>query len=72
MSTSINVKGGYMLESPEIIKEDAVKLFRNKNRLALALGISRQAVEKWPDGEPIPERHSLKIRFILRPELWED
>jgi hypothetical protein len=52
-----------------ITKKDAIGMFRNKNRLAKALGITRQAVEKWPDG-PIPEKQALKIRYQLRPELF--
>jgi len=36
--------------------KDAIKFYGNKNRLARAFGISRQAVEKW--GEYVPEgRH---------------
>ena len=54
----------------DISKKDAIGMFRNKNRLAKALGITRQAIENWPDDQPIPEKQALKIRYQLRPELF--
>jgi hypothetical protein len=54
-----------------ISKKDAIGMFRNKNRLAKALGITRQAIENWPDDMPIPEKQALKIRYQLRPELFD-
>lgn len=55
----------------EIQKEEAIGMFRNKAQLAKALGITRQAIERWPDGKPIPEKQALKIQFVLRPELFK-
>ncbi len=55
----------------DIQKAEAIGMFRNKAQLARALGITRQAIDRWPDDKPIPEKHALKIRFVLRPELWE-
>ena len=40
-----------------------------KSKLAEALGISRQAVSKWEPDDPLPEKHALKIRHELVPEL---
>lgn len=56
----------------DIQKTEAIGLFRNKAQLARALGITRQAIDRWPDDRPIPEKHALKIRFILRPECFSE
>jgi DNA-binding transcriptional regulator YiaG len=55
----------------EITKEQAVGMFLTQSALARALGITRQAVSLWPDGEFIPEVQALKIRYQLRPELFD-
>lgn len=51
-------------------KEQALKHF-NGNQAALAreLGIERQAVWKWPDGEPIPELREKQLRYEILPKL---
>ena len=56
----------------EISKQEAIGMYRNKNRLAKALGITRQAVEGWPDDKPIPIKQALLLRYVLRPELFEE
>jgi predicted transcriptional regulator len=55
----------------EITKEEAVGMFRTVAQLADALGCSRQAVYLWPKGQNIPEKWALKIRYQLRPELFD-
>lgn len=55
----------------EITKEEAIAMFRTQAALARALGIGRQAVNQWKDGQPIPERQALKIRYQLRPECFD-
>lgn len=40
-----------------------------KSKLAEALGISRQAVSKWELDDALPEKHELKIKHELVPEL---
>lgn len=40
-----------------------------KSQLAEALGISRQAVSKWKMDDALPEKHALKIKHELVPEL---
>ncbi len=54
----------------EITKKEAIGMFRTKANLAKALGVTNQAVGQWPDG-PIPQKQALKIRFILKPELFD-
>lgn len=50
-------------------KQEALALYGgNGSALARALGISKQAVSFWPDGQ-IPEAHALRIEFVLLPEL---
>ena len=52
---------------------DILPYFSNrKSQLAEALGISRQAVSKWSLNEAIPEKHELRIRHELVPELGKD
>jgi predicted transcriptional regulator len=55
----------------EITKDQAVGMFLSVAKLAEALGITRQAIYLWPDGKNIPERYALKIRYQLRPELFD-
>ena len=49
-------------------KKQAVKLFGNQNRLAEALGISRQAVGQWEDSKPIPSKQALRIYYEIKSE----
>jgi len=55
----------------DITKEQAIGIYLTQSNLARALGISRQAVSDWPNGKPIPEAQALKLRFILKPELFK-
>jgi len=59
-----------MNTSIEIRKEEAVQMFGTQAELARALGIKKSAVSQWSDG-PIPEKQAMKIRFMLKPELFE-
>ena len=47
-----------MLTLEEILPHFAGK----KSQLAEALGISRQAISRWPMDQAIPEKHELKLR----------
>ena len=60
------------MDKLDISKQEAIGMYRNKNRLAKALGITRQAVEGWPDDKPIPIKQALLLRYVLRPELFEE
>jgi hypothetical protein len=53
-----------------ITKERAIELFGSPLELAEALGIERANVYMWKDGEPIPQKHALHIRFVLKPEAF--
>lgn len=55
----------------QITKEEAIGMYLSQVALARALGISRQAVCNWPNGEPIPEAQALKLRYVLRPECFD-
>lgn len=58
------------MSAARITKSDAIKAYGgNASRLAKALGVTRQAVHKIPDG-PLPERWELKLRFVLLPEVF--
>jgi DNA-binding transcriptional regulator YdaS (Cro superfamily) len=60
-----------MMSAPvQITKQQAVEMFGSQAKLARALGIAKSAVSQWADG-PIPELQALKIRFLLKPELFE-
>lgn len=53
--------------SRRLSKKEAIALFSSAKELTTALGISKSAVSQWPDG-PIPDKHDLRIRYVLRPE----
>ncbi len=54
-----------------MIKKEAISLFGSPEALRIALGLkTRHAVYMWPDDEPIPEVHELKIRYVLKPEAF--
>lgn len=51
-----------------ISKEKALALYDgNQAALGRALGVTRQYINKLPDG-PLPEWMDLKIRFVLKPD----
>jgi len=52
-----------------ILKEQAVAMFGSASALARALGIKPQAVSQWAAGEPIPERHQLRLRYEVLPKM---
>lgn len=53
--------------SRRLSKQEAIALFSSAQELGTALGISKAAVSRWPDG-PIPDNHDLRIRYELKPE----
>ena len=55
----------------ELTKAQALELYDgNAARMARALGITRSAVYQWADG-PIGAVHALRIRYVLKPEAFE-
>ena len=55
------------MSTEPLTKQSALDLYDgNQAALGRALGISRQAINKLPDG-PLPEWMDLKIRFVLKP-----
>ena len=58
------------MELISITKNEAVAAYEgNSAALARALGISPAAIYQWDDG-PIGEVHALKLRFVLKPEIF--
>lgn len=58
-----------MLTEP-LTKEIALGLYGNSPKaLARALGISRTAIYQWKDGQPIPAKQDLRIRYELLPQF---
>lgn len=58
------------MQTISISKQQALAAYDNsQSALAKALGVSRQAVHKLPDGD-VPERWALKLRYELRPEIF--
>lgn len=47
---------------------DIIKHFGTKARLAQELGITKQSVSGWGDGE-IPEKQALKLEHVVIPRL---
>lgn len=55
-----------------VSKEEALAAYGgNQAALGRALGVTRQAVHALPSG-PLPERYALKLRFVLKPEVFGD
>lgn len=54
----------------DIYKRDAIAAYGSPTALAEALGISRPAVVMWPDNRPIPQRHALRLRYELKPDVF--
>ena len=53
-----------------ITKERAIAAYDgNAAALARALGITPSAIYQWPEG-PIAEGYALKLRFVLKPDLF--
>ena len=53
----------------QILKEQALAAYDGKvTKLAAALGLTHSAVSQWASGQPIPERHALKLRYVLLPK----
>ena len=51
-------------------KQEALDLFGGSQaELARALGITRHAVWKWPDDQPIPELREKQLRYEIIPRL---
>jgi hypothetical protein len=55
-----------------ILKEQAIAAYGTGVKLADALGITPSAVYQWDDGEPIPNEHTLRLRYELKPEIFGD
>ena len=54
-----------------LTKEAALAIYGTPKALAEALGIERANVYMWKAGQPIPQKHDLKIRYVLKPELFK-
>lgn len=54
----------------DISKQEAISAYGTQQALADALGISRTAVTMWSADDPIPEKHALKLRYELKPEVF--
>ncbi|WP_440221860.1 hypothetical protein ACQQ2N_12255 [Dokdonella sp. MW10] len=58
------------MSQTRIQKSEALAAYDgNGAALARALGVSRQYVNKLPEG-PVPELWDYKLRFVLRPDLF--
>lgn len=56
-----------MNETVSVTKAEALKHFKqNQAALGRALGVTRQAINKLPDGA-LPEWMALKFRFVIEP-----
>lgn len=55
-----------------ITKQQALAAYGGSQAaLGRALGVTRQAVHAMPGG-PLPERYALKLRFVLKPDVFGD
>lgn len=59
-----------MSEPTRITKARALALYGgNRAALGRALGVTRQAISKLPEGE-LPKWMDLQLRFVLRPDVF--
>jgi hypothetical protein len=56
----------------DITKAEVLRVYGTHQAAADALGITRTAVTMWPEDQPIPERHALRLRYELRPDVFGD
>jgi hypothetical protein len=54
-----------------VSKKKAVSIYGSQYQLAIALGITRQAISKWPDDKPIPDLQAMRLRYELAPEHFK-
>lgn len=58
-------------EAALMSKDEALAAYGGSvSALADALGISTSAIYQWEGGKPIPPDKALRIRFVLKPELF--
>ena len=58
------------MENISITKQQAISAYSgNSAALARALKISPAAVYQWAEG-PIHDVHALKLRFVLKPDIF--
>lgn len=55
------------VESPAMLKTDAVAHFGSEEKLAIAIGLTRQAVNAWPD--IVPQGNAYKLQVITGGQL---
>lgn len=56
-----------------VTKEQAIALYGSVKALQAALGLkTHSAIYMWPDGQPIPDAHALRLRYQLRPEAFDE
>lgn len=56
----------------KITKEQAIAAFGGSvPALAAALGITPAAVYLWKDNRPIPKLQAMRLRFELKPEIFQ-
>ena len=48
-----------------------LKYFKNRSEIARCLGITTQAVHQWPLDGPIPEMQEMRLKYELRPDIFE-
>lgn len=54
-----------------ITKREALKHYNNNSAaLARELGITRAAVSAWPMDDPIPTKQALRLRYEIKPEIF--
>lgn len=56
-----------------ITKRKLLTVFKSQSEVARKLGLDAPAVSKWPMDKPIPEKHELRLRYVLMPEIrWDE
>lgn len=57
----------------KVTKEEALEAYKgNATNLAADLNIVNSNISLWIDGENIPEKHALKLVFILKRDFFKE
>lgn len=77
MQACLHIRGSVLtlvhaMNNLQITKAEALDAYGGDvAALARALSITRAAIYQWPAG-PIGEVHALKLRFVLKPDVFGD
>jgi transcriptional regulator with XRE-family HTH domain len=58
------------MDKPLTKRQVLTRLGMSHNQLAGLFNISRQAIDKWPEDEPLSANRWRELRYTLRPDVF--